>query len=273
LGSLTALNVNGAGSITGNLRVGNLDTNGTLISTNTNVIGNSTVNGILQVGAAGQLKILGSVKTASSSNVYLGAVGNIHIEGGINGYVLSTDGAGNLSWAVGGGGGGNGSPGGSNTQIQYNDSGVFGGSSYLTFNEATTTFQVAGNLIANSTQIGAGIYKFSTQYVYFATTTSTTPDQILWSTLASNISGVDFHIIATDATGLTRQSSKISSLFYEANVVWNEYGGLQLNGGTGSFSVDYDPGDIITPPSVRLIVTPDSANSTTYKMMITEYTP
>ena len=273
LGSLTALNVSGAGSITGNLRVGNLDTNGTLISTNTNVIGNSTVNGILQVAAAGQLKILGSVNTASSSNVYLGAVGNIHIEGGINGYVLSTDGAGNLSWAVGGGGGGNGSPGGSNTQIQYNDSGVFGGSSYLTFNEATNTFQVAGNLIANSTQIGAGIYKFSTQYVYFATTSSTTPDQILWSTVASNISGVDFHIIATDATGLTRQSSKISSLFYEANVVWNEYGGLQLNGGTGSFSVNYDPGDIITPPSVRLIVTPDSANSTTYKMMITEYAP
>jgi hypothetical protein len=62
-------------------------------------------------------------------------------------------------------------------------------------------------------------------------------------------------------------------LLYGNSVAWNEYGGLQLNGGTGSFSVDYDPGDIITPPSVRLLVTPDSANSTTYKMMITEYAP
>jgi hypothetical protein len=273
VGTLTALNVNGAGSITGNIRVGNLDTNGTLTTTNINVIGNANVNSTLQVGSAGELKVLGTVNTASSSNVYLGSVGNIHIEGGINGYVLSTDGAGNLSWAVGGGGGGNGTPGGSNTQIQYNDAGVFGGSSFLTFNEVTNTLQVAGNVIANSTQIGAGIYKFSTQYVYFATTASTTPDQVLWSTSAANVSGVDFHVIATDASGSTRQSSKISSLLYGNSVAWNEYGGLQLNGGTGSFSVDYDPGDIITPPSVRLIVTPDSVNSTTYKMMITEYAP
>jgi len=273
VGTLTALNVNGAGSITGNIRVGNLDTNGTIVSTNTNVVGNANVNGTLQVGSAGQLKVLGTVNTASSSNVYLGNVANIHIEGGINGYVLSTDGAGNLSWSVGGGGGGNGVPGGSNTQVQYNDAGVFGGSSFLTFNEVTTTLQVAGNLIANSTQVGAGIYKFSTQYVYFATTASTSPNQVLWSTSAANVSGVDFHVIATDASGSTRQSSKISSLLYGNSVAWNEYGGLQLNGGTGSFSVDYDPGDIITPPRVRLLVTPDSANSTTYKMMITEYAP
>jgi hypothetical protein len=187
--------------------------------------------------------------------------------------VLSTDGAGNLSWSAGGGGGGNGIPGGANTQVQYNDSGVFGGSSFLTFNEVTNTLQVAGNLIANSTQVGAGIYKFSTQYVYFATTVSTAPNQILWSTLAANVSGVDFHVIATDATGSTRQSAKISSLYYGNSVVFNEYGGLQINGGTGSFSVEYDAGDIITQPSVRLLVTPDSSNSTTYKMMITEYAP
>jgi hypothetical protein len=273
VGTLTALNVNGAGSITGNIRVGNLDTNGTIITTNANVIGNANVNGNLQVGSAGQLRVLGTVNTAGSSNVNLGTVSNIHITGGINGYVLSTDGAGNLSWAAGGGGGGNGVPGGSNTQVQYNDDGLFGGSAFLTFNESTSTFQVAGNLVANSTQVGAGIYKFSTQYVYFATTASTASNQVLWSTLASNVSGVDFHIIATDSTGATRQSAKISSLLYGNSVVWNEYGGLQLNGGTGSFSIEYNAGNIIIQPSVRLLVTPDSSNSTTYKMMITEYTP
>jgi len=91
--------------------------------------------------------------------------------------------------------------------------------------------------------------------------------------LASNVSGVDFHIIATDVTGATRQSVKISSLLYGNTVAFNEYGGLQINGGTGSFSVDYNAGNIIVQPSVRLLVTPDSANSTTYKMTITEYAP
>jgi len=279
VGNLTSLNVTGnilvggRGNVTGNLTVGNLDTNGTIVATTMSTTGNSTVNGVLQVGVSGSLKVLGNVNTSSSSNVFLGNVENIHISGGINGYVLSTDGTGNLSWSAGGGGGGNGTPGGSNTQVQYNDSGAFGGSAFLTFNEVTNTLQVAGNVIANSTQIGAGVYKFSTQYVYFATTTSTASGQLLWSTPAANVSGVDFHIIATDTAGSTRQSSKISALVYGSNVVWNEYGSLQLNGGTGSFSVEYEAGGIITPSIIKLIVTPDSANSTTYKMMITEYSP
>ena len=207
-----------------------------------------------------------------ATNVNLGNVANLHISGGQNGYVLQTDGTGNLSWTAGGGGG-NGVPGGSNTQIQYNDAGTFGGSAYLTFNESTNTFQVAGNLIANSAQLGAGIYQFSTQYVYFATTSSTATDQLLWSVEVANVSGVDFHIISTDVAGSTRQSAKISTVVLGNSVVWNEFGSLQINGGTGSFSVVYEEGTIISPSIIKLLVTPDSANSTTYKMMITEYAP
>jgi hypothetical protein len=55
---------------------------------------------------------------------------------GTNGQVLSTNGSGALSWATGGGGG---TPAGSDTQIQFNNSGAFGGSSILTFNKSTTT--------------------------------------------------------------------------------------------------------------------------------------
>jgi hypothetical protein len=218
------------------------------------------------------LTLPANVNASTSANINLGDVANIHIEGGNNGYVLQTDGAGNLSWSAGGGGG-NGVPGGANTQIQYNDSGVFGGSAYLTFNENTTTFQIAGNLIANNTQIGAGIYKFSTTSVYFATTVSTASDQLLWSVPAAEISGVDFHIIATDVAGNSRQASKISSLSLGTVVQWNEYGSLLINGGVGSFDVVYVPGNIIADPLIELRVTPDSANSTTYKMMITEYAP
>ena len=233
---------------------------------------NTTAN-IHTTNITGILTASSNVIMTASPNINLGSVANLHIQGGTNGYVLSTDGTGNLSWTAGGGGGGNGTPGGSNTQIQYNDSGAFGGSTYLTFNESTNTFQVAGNLIANSAQLGAGIYQFSTQYVYFATTNSTATDQLLWSVEVANVSGVDFHIISTDIAGSTRQSAKISTVVLGNTVVWNEFGSLQINGGTGSFSVVYEEGSIITPSIIKLLVTPDSANSTTYKMMITEYAP
>jgi hypothetical protein len=211
-----------------------------------------------------------SLHTTEQGN--LGDVSNIHIEGGNNGYVLQTDGAGNLSWTAGGGGG-NGVPGGSNTQIQYNDTGVFGGSAFLTFNENTNTFQVAGNLIANTTQIGAGVYKFSTNSVYAATTSSTASNQLLWSTLASNVAGIDFHIIATDLGSGTRQISKISSVILGNIVKWNEFGSLLINGGVGSFDAAYRAGNVVVDALIELRVTPDSTNVTSYKILITEYTP
>lgn len=43
--------------------------------------------------------------TVQNGTVTLGSVGNVKIAGGTSGYVLSTDGAGNLSWISGGGGG------------------------------------------------------------------------------------------------------------------------------------------------------------------------
>ena len=277
VGNLTQLDVGGnlqvfgKANVVGNISVGNFDTTGTIISSTATVTGNSTFGGTLQVSGGGQLKVLGTVNTASSSNVFLGNVENIHISGGTNGYLLATDGAGNLSWSAGGGGGGNGTPGGSNTQIQYNDTGAFGGSAYLTFNEATNTFQIAGNLIANTTQMGAGIYKFSTSSVFFATTTSSSPDQLLWDVPVANISGVDFTIIATDVSANSRQTSKISSTVLGNTVVYTEYAGLQINGGVGSFSMEYSPGNIIANPTVRLLISPDSANLIRYNMMITEY--
>ena len=76
----------------------------------------------------------GSLSLTGTAN--LGAVGNVKITGGTSGQYLQTDGTGNLSWAAGGGGGG-GSPGGVNTQVQFNDSGSFGGNANLVFNKTT----------------------------------------------------------------------------------------------------------------------------------------
>lgn len=65
--------------------------------------------------------------------------------------VLTTDGAGNLSWSAGGGGG---TPGGADTHIQFNDVGVFGGEADLTWNKTTDTMSVgasSGGTITTST--------------------------------------------------------------------------------------------------------------------------
>jgi hypothetical protein len=205
-----------------------------------------------------------------ATNVNLGNVANLHIAGGIDGYVLQTDGAGNLSWSAGGGSG-NGTPGGSNTQVQFNNNGTFGASAYLTYDDYSKVFQVGGNLIANSVQMGAGSYKWSTSYVYFATTASSAAQQIIYSIPVANISGVEFEIIATEPAGPSRQSSKISSLYYTGTVQFTEYASLFVNGGVGNFEVDYDGGNIITPPSLELKVSPNTSNQVTYKMLITVY--
>jgi hypothetical protein len=205
-----------------------------------------------------------------ATNVNLGNVANLHISGGLNGYVLQTDGSGNLSWTAGGGGG-NGTPGGANTQVQFNSDGTFGGSAYLTYNDYTKVFQVGGNLIANSFQMGAGVYKWSTSLVYFATTASSGAGQVLYTVPVANLSGVEFEIIATEPAGPSRQSCKISSLYYNDTVQFTEYASLFVNGGVGNFEVDYNAGNIITPPALELKVTPNSSNAITYKMLITVY--
>lgn len=278
VGTLTTLAVSG-NTTSNNLAVANtinsqtISVSGTTFTTNLNITGTATFSNNAVISSAALLTVNGNLNATPSANVTLGNVANIHITGGLNGYVLSTDGAGNLSWTAGGGGGGNGVPGGSNTQVQYNDNGEFGGSAFLTFNESTDTFQVAGNLIANSTQLGAGVYKFSTSSVYAATTSSTAANQLLWSTEAANVSGIDFHIISTDLGSGTRQVSKISSVILGNIVQWNEYGSLLINGGVGSFDVAYTPGNVVVDALIELRVTPDSTNVTSYKILITEYTP
>ena len=126
----------------------------------------------------------------------------------------------------------------------------------------------ANNVIANTFQMGVGVNEFYHSTVYFATTIATTPNQLLWSTYMANLSAIDFTIISTDETSNTRQTAKIAAAVLGTEVAFNEYSGLYINGGVGSFSVTYQAG----PPSmVQLVVTPDSSNLTKYNMMIIQY--
>jgi len=75
-------------SVTGNATVGNLSTAGSVLTT-----GNITGNGVT---------LSGNAISAASGKLALGSNANITISGGTLNYVLTTDGAGNLSWSSAG---------------------------------------------------------------------------------------------------------------------------------------------------------------------------
>jgi hypothetical protein len=262
VGTLTGLTVAGNIATSGYVSAGNFITSGGLSA------GNLSIS--VRANVTGNLRATGSINFATSPNVNLGTIANIRIDGGLNGYVLTTDGLGNLSWQAGGGGGGNGTPGGSNTQIQFNSAGTFGASPFLTFNNVTNTLNVAGNLIANSIEIGSGVYKFSRSNVFFATT-STTANTAIVSLVANTVSSVDYTIIATNPIAGNRQVSKLSAVMYDSTCNYNEYSTLNVNGFVGNFTIGYDPGNIIAPASVTLYVEPVAATLSTYKIQMTVY--
>ena len=122
VGTLTSVSVTGNANVgnllaTGNIVGSNVTANQYLTALNSNLTGTTSLGGAVTIGSMGSLTSLSNVNFTSSPNVTLGAVSNIHIAGGVSGYFLRTDGAGNLSWAAGGGGGGNGTPGGNTTEV------------------------------------------------------------------------------------------------------------------------------------------------------------
>lgn len=57
--------------------------------------------GTVTTNAQPNITSLGTLTSfTANGNVTLGAIGNVHITGGTNGYLLSTNGSGNLSWVA-----------------------------------------------------------------------------------------------------------------------------------------------------------------------------
>ena len=117
----TGANITGYANITGNVSAGNVSA------------GNANISGTVTLGAgsggdltganllsANSINISANANFSTASNVSLGSVSNVHIDGGTGGYVLTTDGAGNLSWAAGGGGGGGASIANGNSNVNIN---------------------------------------------------------------------------------------------------------------------------------------------------------
>ena len=184
VGTLSGLTV--TGNITsGNASLGNLAT----ASYFTGTLTTGAQPNITSVGSLTGLTVsnaTGVVDFTTTANVTLGAVANLHISGGTSGYVLRTDGSGSLSW-VAQSGGGSGTPGGSNTQVQFNDNGSFGGNSAFTFDKTTGNVVMTGNLITGSGTGGniSGLNYVTANYFTGTLTTAAQPNVTSLGTLAS----------------------------------------------------------------------------------------
>jgi len=127
------------GNITaGNITVANLVNANNFIANVTTIVGNITGGNILTAGII-----------SSTGRATYGAVTYANTDG-TSGQVLTTYGNGTTYFSTVSGGGG--SPGGSNTQIQYNNAGSFAGNSLMTFDNTTGNIGL-GNLVINVNDI------------------------------------------------------------------------------------------------------------------------
>lgn len=154
--------ISGTVTIIGNTAANNLTlTNTANIGANINVTGNSKVTGNSNVtgnlGVNGSTSINSSLTVAGNVtftglNISLGTVDKVKVFGGSSGFLLTTDGSGNLSFA-------NpntlsAQPAGSNSQIQFNDNGVLFANSGFTFDRFAGNLNVPGNAIVSQTITG-----------------------------------------------------------------------------------------------------------------------
>jgi hypothetical protein len=152
VGNLSNLTV--TGNVTANFFLGNGSqltglAEGDEISNGSSNVKVLSANGSIAIGVNGNANILVANSTGITvSRANLGSVANLNISGGNNGFVLQTDGTGNLTWTAMTGNAGNGTVGGSNTQVQYNDGGAFGGSAGFTFNKASNLLSAPGGITA-----------------------------------------------------------------------------------------------------------------------------
>ncbi len=156
VGTLTSLDVSGNANINGTLFANSIvgpSTANVTITANTFVstfdeFGNITLSNNVNVVA--NLTVNQNVNFTNTSNVALGDIGNVHILGGSSGYVLKTDGSGNLSW-----GSDSTNPAGSNTQVQFNDGGSsLGASAAFTFDKGTNALSITGNITSQNATLG-----------------------------------------------------------------------------------------------------------------------
>lgn len=161
----------------------------------------------LSVGENVVFEVIDSVANVSANNLSvagqanLGPVSNVKITGGTTGYVLSTDGLGNLVWINNDAGAA-----GSNTQIQFNNNGTLSGDANLTFNTTTDTLSTT-NIVLEPTGSLSGGNLVSANFLTGTLTTSAQTNITSVGLLTSLSIGPNSSLIMTGDSGYVRANS------------------------------------------------------------------
>ncbi len=251
VGTLTSLAVTGnvsAGNLSGSLLTGTLTTTtqpnitsvGTL--TSINVSGVSTLAANVNVG--GNLAVAGKLTANSNvqftgSNISLGAISNVKVTGGTSGYLIITDGTGNLSFVDPGSVGTK--PSGTNTQVQYNDAGSLGGSAGFTFNKVSNALSVSGNLTVGNI---AGANLIAANYLTGTLTTAAQPNITSVGSLTALTVNGSTNLIDVSASGNAAFNANLTVTknvsFSGSNVSLGPISNIKVTGGTSGYIVVTD---------------------------------
>lgn len=193
----------------------------------------------LSVGENVIFEVIDSVANVSANNLSvsgeanLGPVSNVKITGGTTGYVLSTDGLGNLSWINNDAGAG-----GSNTQIQFNTNGTLSGDANLTFDTTTNTLNTANIVLENTGSLSGGNL-VSANFLTGTLTTAAQPNITSVGLLTSLSIGPNSSLIMTGDSGYIRANSIQGT--DGVNAIYPSYAGVTgAVGVTGNLTVGID---------------------------------
>jgi hypothetical protein len=233
-----ALNVSGAVTLSDDAAATSISGSGTL-----QMVGNTFLGAALNVSGAATLAgglNFDLTSDASGDMYYRDGSGDLtRIAVGSDNHVLTLNGA-VPGWEAAAGGGG--SPGGSDTQVQFNDSDSFGGDSGLTFNKTSNVLTVGGLSNAGSTVIdrvskasGDSPYTMTADDHYIGLDTSGGAIQVDLQAAAAAVEGRV--IIIKDETGdagtnnITVAADTVGSETIDGSttqVINNAYGSLTL---------------------------------------------
>ena len=230
--SLTSVGTLGALAVTANVTAGN-------VYANTGTIGAGTLKGeggnISNIQGA---NVSGAVSFATTANAVAGAnvsgqVGNALVAG-----TVYTNDQPNIT-SVG-------------TLSALSVTGNVSTGNISGTNGNLTTANISGNIILGNATV-------TTQITWSSlTTTSTAANQTIASISTTGITGVEYLIKATDATGSKYSVASVIAVTDGTSVDYSTYGTVQLGGYTGSLAVNIVGGQL------RLQVTPASSNSTVW---------